>query len=54
MHVISRHRKAQIVITVAVALAVGAHYVMELFLPEYKAFAPLAGAFASLVWIWIE
>lgn len=51
---LSRHRRAQCVVTVGVLLAVITHYVFEFFFPGLVRYAPLAGAGASLLWVWIE
>lgn len=54
MYTHDRHRKCQVVVTIAIFVAMVAHYALEYFAPEYKFFAPLAGACASVIWVWIE
>lgn len=50
----THHRKAQITITVAIAIATLAHFVCQACVPALEPLAPLAGLTANLVWIWIE
>lgn len=54
MYTKDRHRKCQVVVTIAIVVAMVAHYLTEYFAPHYKFLAPLAGACASIIWIWIE
>ncbi len=54
MYTPTKHRKCQLIVTVAILVAMVAHYGLEFFLPQYKVLAPLAGALASLVWVWVE
>lgn len=50
----NHHRKAQICVTVAIALATAAHFVCVACAPQLEPLAPLAALGANLVWIWIE
>lgn len=48
------HRKAQLLVTVAVGVATVAHFLCGLYAPRLEPLAPLAGLLANLVWIWVE
>lgn len=50
----THHRKAQLLVTLAVALATVAHFLCLLCAPWLEPLAPLAGLLANLVWIWVE
>jgi len=50
----SKHRRCQVVITVGIVAALVAHYAFEFFFPNLRQLAPLVGAIASLLWVWIE
>lgn len=52
--ILSHHRKAQLLVTLAVALATAAHFLCVLCAPAWEPLAPLAGLLANLVWIWVE
>lgn len=50
----TKHRRAQVVVTIALAVATAAHFVCVVCAPALEPLAPVAGLAASLVWIWIE
>lgn len=54
MYTPTRHRKCQLIVTVAITLAVATHYIFLWLAPEWINWAPLAGGLASLLWIWLE
>lgn len=54
MYTLPRHRKCQLIVTVAISLAVAAHYLILWLAPEWINAAPLVGAAASILWIWVE
>lgn len=41
-------------ITIALVLAVAAHYICEAFAPSLTALSPLVGLCANLIWIWAD
>lgn len=50
----TKHRRAQVIVTVGIFLATVVHFLCSAFAPHLQDVAPLAGLGASLIWIWIE
>lgn len=47
-------RRAQLITSAAIVTAVAVSYLCNYVFPDFKAYAPLAGLAASMLWIWAE